>query len=389
MGKFKLKSYWTRKRRVRRELRIIKNITEKAYEINSADRCLPSLTVATDLASTAASEHNIIEERIDEISSCESLLSSQQHEEDVSDIDDLLNEIDRDSNFDSSSENDEDEPTSASTDKPEPDLKSFLRQWSCDYNVPSSAVSALLKKLKELHPELPSDARTLLRTPRLHAISKLSDGGEYIYLGVKAGIDTLLKLKEIDPLDTTLSLQFNTDGLPLFKSSNTSLWPILCIVRNSKNKSPFPVAFYCGSAKPDSKYFQHFATELMTLLTGGLTVVTDDGRQVVFKVCVHSFVCDAPARAMLKNVKGHTGYFGCDKCHDEGEWQNRMTFPDSSAALRTDIEFAAMSDKEHHLSKSALGDLPIGMVSKFPVEYMHLVCLGVVKRLILYWLKGP
>lgn len=29
------------------------------------------------------------------------------------------------------------------------------------------------------------------------------------------------------------------------------------------------------------------------------------------------------------------------------------------------------------------------MVSRFPINYMPLVCLGVVKRLILLWLKGP
>ena len=46
-------------------------------------------------------------------------------------------------------------------------------------------------------------------------------------------------------------------------------------------------------------------------------------------------------------------------------------------------------NEKHHLGPSALGSLPVGMVSQFPLDYMHLVCLGVTRRLLLCWLKGP
>ena len=32
--------------------------------------------------------------------------------------------------------------------------------------------------------------------------------------------------------------------------------------------------------------------------------------------------------------------------------------------------------------------LPLGMVSQFPHDYMHLVCLGVVKRFLCTWING-
>jgi hypothetical protein len=44
-----------------------------------------------------------------------------------------------------------------------------------------------------------------------------------------------------------------------------------------------------------------------------------------------------------------------------------------------------MIDEEHHKGPSPLVGT-IGMVSRFPIDYMR---LGVVKRLILLWLKGP
>ena len=68
----------------------------------------------------------------------------------------------------------------------------------------------------------------------------------------------------------------------------------------------------------------------------------------------------------------------------------KMTYPDRhvQAVLRTDRNFADMIDDEHHKGPSPLAGV-VGMVSQFPLDYMHLVCLGVVKRLIYIWLKGP
>jgi len=46
--------------------------------------------------------------------------------------------------------------------------------------------------------------------------------------------------------DCRLNLQFNFDGLPLFKSSSMELWPILCLITNI-SCTPFVVGLYCGS----------------------------------------------------------------------------------------------------------------------------------------------
>ena len=66
-----------------------------------------------------------------------------------------------------------------------------------------------------------------------------------------------------------------------------------------------------------------------------------------------------------------------------------MTFPRTGAPQRTDVQFDKMQDEEHHLGPSPFQCLPIGMVSQFLNDFMHLVCLGVVKRMICLWMKGP
>jgi len=62
-----------------------------------------------------------------------------------------------------------------------------------------------------------------------------------------------------------------------------------------------------------------------------------NGRNVL--VQVYSFVCDAPARALVKITKYHNGYSGCEKCVQVGVWQNKMTFPETDAKLRPDSNF--------------------------------------------------
>lgn len=66
-----------------------------------------------------------------------------------------------------------------------------------------------------------------------------------------------------------------------------------------------------------------------------------------------------------------------------------MTYPETNAPLRMDEAFAHRQDEDHHKGVSPLLQIQIGMISQIPLDYMHLVCLGVVKRLLLLWMKGP
>lgn len=97
-----------------------------------------------------------------------------------------------------------------------------------------------------------------------------------------------------------------------------------------------------------------------------------------------------PARAYVKCIKGHSGYNSCERCIQEGLYIDcRMTFPETDANERTDANFRTMQFDDHHTGVSPFMNLDVGCVSDFPLDYMHLVCLGVVRRTISQWLKGP
>ena len=97
---------------------------------------------------------------------------------------------------------------------------------------------------------------------------------------------------------------------------------------------------------------------------------------------------ESPARAFVKNIKSYSGYPGCDTCIKSGVWNGKMTFPEKDATLRTDASFDEMRDEEHHNGPTLFAGTQIQIVSQFPIDYMHLVCLGVMERFLLLWMKG-
>ena len=135
-------------------------------------------------------------------------------------------DINNSNDFDPSSicydfDNDTDTETDIEIDT---DFPNEIRQWVLQYNIAHNAVSDLLKILQPHHPSLPRDARTLMQTPRQCPVKNLKCGGQYTHVGLEFGLVTVLKENIID--SNCLELQFNIDGLPIFKSSALSLWPI-------------------------------------------------------------------------------------------------------------------------------------------------------------------
>ncbi len=162
-----------------------------------------------------------------------------------------------------------------------------------------------------------------------------------------------------------IELQINMDGLPLFKSSNAQFWPILGMVQNcSSKKKPFLIGLFYGNSKPSSlEYLHEFVMEARHLESEGLIY-----NKLSVVVVISAIVCDAPARAFLKNLKGHSGYGRCDKCTQHGVYLEKVTFPETDAILRTDESFKEMTDEVHHLGPSPLSKLNTGNGLNLPKQ---------------------
>ena len=282
-------------------------------------------------------------------------------------------------NFEFYQQNTKEESSNIYEKESKNDLKYLLIQWCLTFGIAQIAITRLLHILNPFHPELPLDGRSLLKTPVSFIEQKL-ENGEYCHIGLRSQLAKIIS-KQTN-VNKNLSLSFNIDGVPLFNSNNVQLWPISCLIKNFIS-SPFIVGLFCGNSKPKplNTFLEQFINELYSLLQDGINVNNNQ-----FSIKVHSFVCDAPARAFIKCVKSHGGYAACDKCTDYGEYyDNRVIYPNLNATKRTDESFVIKQDEDHHLNTSPLLKLNIGMISVFPIDYMHSICLGVVKKMLCIW----
>lgn len=207
---------------------------------------------------------------------------------------------------------------------------------------------------------------------------------DYVFLGLSKSLVKHISKYPADIVSglNEVEISFNIDGLPLFKSSRTNVWPVqyvLCGLMLTP-ATVFPVALTSGHSKPQDLTFN----ELSDILQNGLPY---EGR--ILAVKLRCFVCDAPARAMIRATKQYSGYFGCDKCDQKGVWHGRITYPDIDVTLRTDRSFRLQEQEEHHLGISPLINLPVTVdcVAVVPIDYMHQACLGVMRRLLNLWIK--
>ncbi|CAI6376584.1 unnamed protein product [Macrosiphum euphorbiae] len=271
-------------------------------------------------------------------------------------------------------------------------IKQSLGQWAVDCNVPQSTVNKLLNILKFETPLtfLPKDCRTLLNTGS-SKILNIRDvkPGKYYYFGLKNGI---IKYSSILHLSEHIKIAVGVDGLPISKSSSGQLWPILAYII-PYHDCVFPVGIYYDFQKPlDSNDFLFdFISEILEITTNGITI-----NNQLKKVTLEVMCCDVPAKSFLLRVKGHSGFFSCTRCTHEGEYiNNRVCFPynDIGHTKRNHNDYILKNNEEHHVSPiiSCIALIPdINITSLFSLDYMHLVCLGVVKKLINLWMNnGP
>lgn len=301
-------------------------------------------------------------------------------------------------------------------------------KWALKNNITHAALSQLLKILIGFgHLSLPKDSRTLLRTPKKVRVINIGSG-QLWYRGLEERL-TQICMRKICP--DILPLEIHIDGTPIYKSSKSECWPIQCSVKGVPMKAFF-VTLHQGPSKPKSaeEYLRPFIAEIDRLSELGLSV-SKDGTDKHFTVEIDKFIMDAPARQFLKRIVGHAGYSSCERCTEEGVYifnngekkdrnkpkenlkptnknenckcgckckgsnkekasvkSGHVCLVGIDAPLRTNLSFRTKLDEDHHHDESPLEDLPIDMIHDFPLDYLHLILFGIVKKLLQHWMNG-
>jgi len=212
-----------------------------------------------------------------------------------------------------------------------------------------------------------------------------------------------------------LTCSVNTDGVPIFKSSKFSIWPVIISINelsyHTRSKHSLVVALWFGKSKPDFDiFFNPFVQECASLSKSGVKWEVD-GRIISSPVFFPIMVNDSVARCLCQGVHQFNGSFGCTWCLMEGEScivdgcasTKRIYKGPLQSPLRTAEnflghlkEFRNLLDrnpslKSHFGIKSApkLLLMPkFDIVSGFTFDYMHTAFLGVSRTFLELWLDS-
>ncbi|XP_064462215.1 uncharacterized protein LOC135372635 [Ornithodoros turicata] len=253
-------------------------------------------------------------------------------------------------------------------------------------------IAKIAKQIKH-HIEL---SKTELVTNLLKLSSELQLGNDITDITSAAAHR---KLRDNGTLKSTdLTITFNTDGSPLYKSSKTSIWPIQFTINElppkSRFKNPILAGLWFGKTHPNMTLFlNEFVDELNNMEPVTWTCNTETYTSRVYALCC---CVDAPARAAVQNFVLFNGYFGCPWCLTKGKYtQGSMRYLcDDRGAERTadgvarDMGLALQFKTTVNGVKgpSALLNLhAFDSVWGYTVDYMHCVLQGVARQFAELW----
>jgi len=197
-----------------------------------------------------------------------------------------------------------------------------------------------------------------------------------------------------------LASSFTTDGVPIFKSSRVSLWPVYLMILNL----PLPARMYAenivlcglyvGPSKPEMNLlFETIVKKIETLSLMGVPINTPDGLKTIrARLVMGTF--DLPAKAAVLCAKQFNAEFGCSVCLHPGlrlENNARIYLPElyPERDHHGVVAAATLAEETHCAVDGVVGKSPfihiLDMVNSFPVDYMHAVLEGVTRMLLKYW----
>lgn len=123
-----------------------------------------------------------------------------------------------------------------------------------------------------------------------------------------------------------ISFSWYTDGVPVFKSSHVSFWPLYLTI----NELPFDVrlekentilaGIWFGDKKPSANYFMDkFYQQFEDIFQQGIEItLPNPNREIVVRGVLLRGTCDLPAKCQFLNFTQYNGAHGCPACFLEG-----------------------------------------------------------------------
>ena len=196
---------------------------------------------------------------------------------------------------------------------------------------------------------------------------------------------------------------FNTDGAPVFKSSNFSIWPIYLLINEipvqKRLNSIIVAGLWFGLNKPEMTVFLDVFVDKMNHLSTVGRLCTLDNEERLIKLFPTVAVVDTMARAPMNVSCQFNAYYGCDWCLQRGQYYDKsmrypFTFPfpklrNHDSTIRHARE-ATENERPVFGIKNASPLLKLNnfnIIEGFTPDYMHCYIIGVVEQFTEYILK--
>ena len=193
-----------------------------------------------------------------------------------------------------------------------------------------------------------------------------------------------------------------TDGIPLFKSSNVSLWPVYLVINELPRKERYLkknmilLVLWQGTSKPKmNTYFKKLIVDLSHIYDHGISLSINN-QSVMCKAMLVVPTMDLQVRAYVLNMTQHNDEYGCIFCEQPGEIVKKgkgqvraYLFEETPFPKRSDqsvMQAATEAAKQRVKGMYGRGVFMclsyLSLVSSTVVNYMHGTLLVVTKKLI-------
>jgi len=218
--------------------------------------------------------------------------------------------------------------------------------------------------------------------------------------------------------DNDITCMLNTDGVPVFKSSKFSLWPILFTINELDydlgRKHVLPLGLWSGSKKPNFNTFLEPIVGLVQDLSVNKLTWFCESESINSCVYFPILAADSVARPIVQGLNQFNGAYGCTWCLCKGESLKNPENPNSHKWIypptrisnmekRSKQQFIAQLKeyksllstnpklKSHYGIRSASKLLlfpKFDIVHGFVFDYMHTALLGISRTFTKSWLDS-
>ena len=206
-----------------------------------------------------------------------------------------------------------------------------------------------------------------------------------------------------------LSFVFNTDGAPVFKSSNYSIWPLFLSINElpyklrTQKQNMILAGLWFSNKKPLMGTFLKPLLNAMKEFESGILCKSPERGEFKCKAYILCGTADLPARSLLCNMVQYNGSFSCIKCEQKGITAkvgkgHAHIFPyqeenpkEPKRTKESILQNAKDAIQDNTVIKGIKGPSWLMLMPRFDIakgtsiDYMHGVLLGVQRLLLRLW----